>query len=61
MTREEIFRFVKEHYISEDLDNSVYDAMDARAEKINDLGINKQLEFLEQEFGLDWIKEEFCV
>ncbi len=59
MTKQEVFKQIKEKYSSVDLDNHVHDLKSAEASYINNAGIGAQLEYLEAATDLNWLIATF--
>jgi len=59
MTKKQVFKQIKEIVGEFDLDEEVHEFKSLEASKINNEGINAQLEYLEKEAGLDWLIETY--
>lgn len=59
MTKEWVFKKIKERYSEAQLDSDVHVAKSNEASKINNGEIHVQLEYLEQSNGLDWLIQTY--
>jgi len=59
MTKREIYRHIRENYSIGDLEGHVATVLEHHEKAINE-SLNKQIAFLEENCGLEWMEEVFC-
>jgi hypothetical protein len=57
--REKIFAAIEEKYDAADLDMHVHELKAGEASRLNNEGMEMQLEYLADQCGLDWLEQVF--
>ena len=61
MKKQDIFKEIKEWLTTEDWDEYVYEVKANEAQSINNAGIDVQLDYLLETWGLDWLYTAFIL